>query len=216
MVALRARRRSLHWKLSLSILPSPAPQLFQTPLRTSRQSYDDLRFAYLRSPDGGYPADISVPPSRSGSGRRDPSSQADASSGPASNGVFDPLSLEDESPWKKYYKDLEVKKEIRKDVERTQVDPCMSLAPGEPLSTDRRLPFAASPTCPTSRPTMPGSCSRQFSSCTARCTQTSRTVRCVRRESIVASYPPNLTRPPPVPIRRSGHARARCCHAARS
>lgn len=119
--------RSLHWKLSLSILPSPAPQLFSTPLRTSRQAYDDLRFAYLRSPDGRYPADISVPPSRSGVGGHDRSSaQAAAPSDSTSNGVFDPLSLEDESPWKKYYKDLEVKKEIRKDVERTYVDaPCL-------------------------------------------------------------------------------------------
>jgi TBC1 domain family protein 5 len=108
-------RRSLHWKLALSILPSPTPEIFQTSLQTTRQAYDQLRVSYLRSPDGRYPTDVSVPPS---------STTATYASLPVPNGgggqeVFDPLSLEEESPWKKYYTDLEVRKEIRKDVERT-------------------------------------------------------------------------------------------------
>lgn len=205
--------RSLHWKLSLSVLPSPAPQLFQTPLRTSRQAYDDLRFAYLRSPDGRYPADISVPPSHGGGDR---ASQAAAPSGPTPSGVFDPLSLEDTSPWKKYYKDLEVKKEIRKDVERTYVSALCSPSKDACFAREADLqpPIAASLTCPTSRRITLGSCSRQFCSCIAHCTPTSRTGRYVLPSTTVGHAGPELTRGPFCVAHSAGHARTRSCYAA--
>lgn len=194
-------------------MPSPAPQLFQTPLRTSRQAYDDLRFAYLRSPDGRYPADISVPPSH---GVGDRASQAAAPSGPTPSGVFDPLSLEDTSPWKKYYKDLEVKKEIRKDVERTYVSALCSPSKDACFAREADLqpPIAASLTCPTSRRITLGSCSRQFCSCIAHCTPTSRTGRYVLPSTTVGHAGPELTRGPFCVAHSAGHARTRSCHAA--
>lgn len=61
-----------------------------------------------------------MPPPRAGElDQQATAAAANGAGSSGSNGVFDPLSLEEESPWKKYYKDLEVKKEIRKDVERT-------------------------------------------------------------------------------------------------
>ncbi|CED83991.1 Ypt/Rab-specific GTPase-activating protein GYP6 [Phaffia rhodozyma] len=101
----------------LGLLPSHDPSTFLKPLSTSRVTYDTMRSQYLRAPDGRWAADVSVP---AGVKTRDVGEAAGKSKGDL--GINNPLSLESENPWQSWFRDVELRKEIKKDVERTYPD----------------------------------------------------------------------------------------------
>lgn len=107
---LDKRLRSVYWRAYLGVLPLPSSPKdtfsasYTFALHRSRREWDELRERYLTAPDG-----------RSISG-----STLSASSNKAPVSI-DPLSLESSNPWGDWFKDLELREELRKDVLRTQV-----------------------------------------------------------------------------------------------
>ena len=110
----------------LGLLPAPAPlpssppaaarEPYELLLAQQRSAYTHLRERYLRSPDGRWVAD--------GDGEG-----AGATSGAVGEvlarvedlRVNNPLGLDEENPWTGWFRDVELRKEIRKDVQRTCV-----------------------------------------------------------------------------------------------
>ncbi|RIA91486.1 hypothetical protein C1645_767340 [Glomus cerebriforme] len=91
--------RSVCWKLYLAYLPSLDTATWPLTLHKERQHYADLRQKYITSP---------------------------ASENENDNindlNVNNPLSLDQANPWQEYFKDTELRKIIRQDVERTFPD----------------------------------------------------------------------------------------------
>ncbi|KAI8904461.1 rab-GTPase-TBC domain-containing protein, partial [Gorgonomyces haynaldii] len=85
--------RSLQWKLWLEILP-PNEDGWSISLSKERQCYDELKTKFLLNP-----SEI----------------KGDLESN-------NPLTLEEDSPWQQYYKDLDLKQTIEQDVKRTFPD----------------------------------------------------------------------------------------------
>ncbi|BGP01268.1 Rab-GTPase-TBC domain-domain containing protein [Rhodotorula toruloides] len=126
--------RSLTWRYFFDLLPAPTP-LPSTPpsssssalptysllLSRSRTSYDELRERYLRAPDGRWVADGAT-------GEADgvatvPSNKANGAAGGHLRKVEvkanNPLGLDEENPWQAWFEDLDLRKMIRQDVQRT-------------------------------------------------------------------------------------------------
>lgn len=102
--------RSLRWKLCLNVLSSSNVAIWPDALRRHRRQWADLAHDYLRAPDGTWVE-----------GAR----PVDATNGSASSGhapTFDPLGSDSGNPWPGWYKDLELRKIIRQDVDRTFPD----------------------------------------------------------------------------------------------
>ncbi|CAG8524741.1 6773_t:CDS:10 [Paraglomus brasilianum] len=91
--------RSVCWKLYLSYLPSVDTSTWSLTLHKERQHYADLRQKYITSPTSESDVDNTIDLS-----------------------VNHPLSLDESNPWQQYYKDTELQKIIRQDVERTFPD----------------------------------------------------------------------------------------------
>lgn len=77
-------------------------------MSAARRDYDELRKRYLIAPDGRWASDCS-----GGDGYA-------ASSGDGE--VYDPLSTEEDSPWRTWFAHLELRATIRQDVDRTFPD----------------------------------------------------------------------------------------------
>ncbi|CAG8440468.1 11923_t:CDS:10 [Diversispora eburnea] len=92
--------RSVCWKLYLSYLPSLDISTWTLTLHKERQHYADLRQKYITSPVS--------------------ETENDNTSNDLS--VNNPLSLDQANPWQEYFKDTELRKIIRQDVERTFPD----------------------------------------------------------------------------------------------
>ncbi|GAA5828376.1 hypothetical protein JCM3770_000100 [Rhodotorula araucariae] len=126
--------RSLSWRFFLGLLPaptslaspsdaslpaSPVREPYSRVLGPARDAYAQLRERYLRSPDGRWVSD--------GDGEGDgevapPPPPAGENEGPRKVEdlrVNNPLGLDDENPWTGWFRDVELRKEIRKDVQRT-------------------------------------------------------------------------------------------------
>ncbi|KAG9303580.1 hypothetical protein G9A89_018476 [Geosiphon pyriformis] len=91
--------RSICWKLYLSYLPSLDTSTWPLTLQKERQHYGDLRQKYITSPNSD----------SENEGFNDLT-------------VNNPLSLDQANPWQEYFKDTELRKIIRQDVERTFPD----------------------------------------------------------------------------------------------
>nr|CAG8564956.1 2542_t:CDS:10 [Entrophospora candida] len=91
--------RSVCWKLYLSYLPSPDISTWTLTLHKERQHYADLRQKYITNPNTESDNDI----------------MDDLT-------VNNPLSLDQANPWQEYFKDTELRKIIKQDVERTFPD----------------------------------------------------------------------------------------------
>ncbi|KAJ7685110.1 rab-GTPase-TBC domain-containing protein [Mycena polygramma] len=108
--------RSLAWKLFL--LPDeplqPSPDAVATPplptLRVSRKKFAELLMKHMRAPDGSYEEGFVVPGSSLSPERRASASNLDTNN---------PLSLDNENPWKEWFASVELRKTILQDVERT-------------------------------------------------------------------------------------------------
>ncbi|KAI8854191.1 rab-GTPase-TBC domain-containing protein [Chytridium lagenaria] len=87
--------RSLHWKIYLEYLPSLETNAWPSVLQKERHGYEDLKKRFAFDPSRGATKELEV---------------------------NNPLSLDDESPWSQYFKDTELVKIIRQDVERTMPD----------------------------------------------------------------------------------------------
>ncbi|GAA5950232.1 hypothetical protein JCM3765_004248 [Sporobolomyces pararoseus] len=130
---LETSLRSLCWRYFFSLLPSPS-SLAASPSTTStfstyslllsrqRSEYEDLREQYLRAPDGGWIKD------GESEGTGEKSSRGESSVSTIGNGkrpvkvdvkVNNPLGLEENNPWQSWFADLELRKTIRQDVQRT-------------------------------------------------------------------------------------------------
>lgn len=113
---------SLRRQYFFGLLPSPdAPSSstitrYSILLERSRGEYSELRDRFLRSPDGRWIDDGEERHSRrasSGKGRASTKEKEVAVQ------LNNPLSLDESSPWKAWFKDLELRRMIRQDVERT-------------------------------------------------------------------------------------------------
>lgn len=119
--------RSLHWRYFFSLLPSPAPLSFSTRapysllLARSRSEYAELSARYLRSPDGGLVNDGDGDSLGNASNGNEKASRLPDVLGLSGLGVQvnNPLSLDSENPWQSWFADLELRKTIRQDVQRT-------------------------------------------------------------------------------------------------
>ncbi|KAJ3327485.1 hypothetical protein HDU76_011722 [Blyttiomyces sp. JEL0837] len=89
--------RSLYWKIYLEYLPSLETEAWPLVLQKERNGYDDLKKRFIFDPN------------------REAQKMGDMS-------LNNPLSLAEESPWTQYFKDTELQKLIRQDVERTMPD----------------------------------------------------------------------------------------------
>ncbi|GES82722.1 TBC1 domain family member 5-like isoform X5 [Rhizophagus clarus] len=89
--------RSVCWKLYLAYLPGLDNATWPLALHKERQHYTDLRQKYITSPEN------------------DSNSANDLN-------INNPLSLDQANPWQEYFKDTELRKIIRQDVERTFPD----------------------------------------------------------------------------------------------
>ncbi|PKK67028.1 RabGAP/TBC [Rhizophagus irregularis] len=89
--------RSVCWKLYLAYLPGLDSATWPLALHKERQHYADLRQKYITSPDN------------------DNNNANDLN-------INNPLSLDQANPWQEYFKDTELRKIIRQDVERTFPD----------------------------------------------------------------------------------------------
>ncbi|ORX33597.1 rab-GTPase-TBC domain-domain-containing protein [Kockovaella imperatae] len=105
-------------------------ELYPTSLADSRARYDTLRSKYLVAPDGRWAADCSAPrgavysasTAHSEADRSTRQSPSLHQGPPASPGSWDPLSLSSDNPWKSWFAQMELRNEIRRDVERTFPD----------------------------------------------------------------------------------------------
>ncbi|KAI1784049.1 RabGAP/TBC [Ganoderma leucocontextum] len=84
------------------------------PLRSAREDYQRLLMDKMRAPDGGYEEGFTVP----GSGASPPRSDKGGGNLEKNN----PLSLDDENPWREWFASAELRKTILQDVERTFPD----------------------------------------------------------------------------------------------
>ncbi|KAK4051847.1 hypothetical protein OIV83_002552 [Microbotryomycetes sp. JL201] len=111
--------RSLHWRYFFGLLPSPSVQsrssvpTYGVILNHSRAEYSSLREQYLRAPDGHWVND----------GATQLKSDINAPERPSSIAmnvqVNNPLGLDDANPWSTWFQDLELRRTIRQDVQRT-------------------------------------------------------------------------------------------------
>ncbi|GAA6060702.1 hypothetical protein JCM10212_003323 [Sporobolomyces blumeae] len=135
--------RSLSWRFFFSLLPSPATladagststspsssnhAAYSVLLARQRTDYDDLRERYLRAPDGGWIHDgestnDAVLAGTSGASKEngnDRSTTGNARPVKVDAKVNNPLGLEQDNPWQSWFSDLELRKTIRQDVQRT-------------------------------------------------------------------------------------------------
>ncbi|KAH6571261.1 hypothetical protein BASA60_007269 [Batrachochytrium salamandrivorans] len=88
--------RSLYWKIYLDIVPCISTEAWHLVLEKERRGYTDLKEKYIF----------------------DPTKLKEAADWSLNN----PLSLAEDSPWKQYFVDLELRKLILQDVERTLPD----------------------------------------------------------------------------------------------
>ncbi|KAI8925282.1 rab-GTPase-TBC domain-containing protein [Entophlyctis helioformis] len=88
--------RSLYWKIYLDVVPSITSEAWQLVLEKERRGYSDLKEKYIF----------------------DPSKLKEATDWSLNN----PLSLAEDSPWKQYFADVDLRKVIMQDVERTFPD----------------------------------------------------------------------------------------------
>ncbi|KAH7107355.1 RabGAP/TBC [Auriculariales sp. MPI-PUGE-AT-0066] len=111
--------RSLAWKLfmfpgpPLSTPVSPARLLNE--LHSFRREYVELLSDKMRAPDGGYEEGFTLP----GPGQNQPVKRAKVDLGWETN---NPLSLDDQNPWREWFAALELRKTIAQDVDRTFPD----------------------------------------------------------------------------------------------
>jgi len=89
--------RSLCWKIFLDYLPNLETSTWQIEINKERQHYEDLKSKFIFDPNK-------------------------TKNGEKNWNVNNPLSLEEESPWKQYFENNELQKTIRQDVERTFPD----------------------------------------------------------------------------------------------
>ncbi|PCH38432.1 RabGAP/TBC [Wolfiporia cocos MD-104 SS10] len=112
--------RSLAWKLFLvqgEPLQTPADVISVSPLealRALRKEYVDLLLERMRAPDGSYEDGLIVP----GTGAQPPRVERSGQNLERNN----PLSLDDENPWREWFASVELRKTISQDVERTFPD----------------------------------------------------------------------------------------------
>ncbi|GAA5991738.1 hypothetical protein JCM11641_004848 [Rhodosporidiobolus odoratus] len=134
--------RSLSWRYFFDLLPSPAPlpssptaraetyQTYSLLLSHSRSRYTSLRERYLRSPDGNWIQDGPSAGEGGEKGGEEKQSAALRSSGGSGKGgkaqlakadarMNNPLGQDEGNVWNQHFEDLELRKEIRKDVQRT-------------------------------------------------------------------------------------------------
>lgn len=110
--------RALAWKYLLLFKTPLATVGSQPPieqLRQSRRRYVELLKQHLRAPDGSFEEWVEIP-------GFDPN-PADKGSNPADLTRNNPLSLDLDSGWHDWFESIELRKTIRKDVERTFVRP---------------------------------------------------------------------------------------------
>ncbi|CAG8444602.1 4847_t:CDS:10 [Funneliformis mosseae] len=91
--------RSVFWKLYLAYLPSLDTATWPLTLHKERQHYANLRQKYIINP-----------------------ASESENDGASDLSVNNPLSLDQANPWQEYFKDTELRKIIRQDVERTFPD----------------------------------------------------------------------------------------------
>ncbi|BGP14289.1 hypothetical protein JCM10213v2_002234 [Rhodosporidiobolus nylandii] len=134
--------RSLNWRYFFSLLPSPTTlpspsasadtfHTYSLQLSSSRSHYASLRERYLRAPDGKWVQDgaFSAGGQEEKGKTEDNGLRSSAGSGKGAKMLQkadasrnNPLGLEEENPWSSWFEDLELRKEIRKDVQRTFPD----------------------------------------------------------------------------------------------
>ncbi|KAK4058404.1 hypothetical protein OIO90_000562 [Microbotryomycetes sp. JL221] len=129
--------RSLHWRYFFGLLPSPAVptsttySTYKVVLSHSRAEYSSLCETYLRAPDGHWVNDgsstlplgrtSSSSPTSNGAGAAAaaPPAAAATTSKQLNVQVNNPLGLDDDNPWSTWFEDLELRRTIRQDVQRT-------------------------------------------------------------------------------------------------
>jgi hypothetical protein len=89
--------RSLCWKIFLDYFPNLETSTWQFEINKERQHYEDLKNKFIFDPNKANKEEINW-------------------------NVNNPLSLEEESPWKQYFDNTELQKTIKQDVERTFPD----------------------------------------------------------------------------------------------
>lgn len=113
----------MHLQYFFGLLPSPTGPSSSTSSSTAqllaraRSEYSDLRDKYLRSPDGGWVND-----GEQGSAGGPKSPRTTAAQGPKVKldlNVNNPLGLDEGNQWSAWFKDLELRRVIRQDVQRT-------------------------------------------------------------------------------------------------
>lgn len=106
-----------HTQFYLGLLPPPTSlNLFASAISIQRENYNTLRESFLVAPDGRWADDCSRP-EYNGEGSSKP-----ISASRNAQTTFDPLSLDEQSPWKTWYAHLELRKVIMQDVDRTFPD----------------------------------------------------------------------------------------------
>lgn len=137
--------RSLHWRVSnyqrvcvlphmnpqadpvspcvpqyfFGLLPSPSPpsastwSAYEIALQHSRSDYEQLRTRFLTSPDGTWVNDGASSTSHS------PKLSGHTNMKTAEVQVNNPLGLDSANPWSSWFQDLELRRTIRQDVQRT-------------------------------------------------------------------------------------------------
>ncbi|GEM06910.1 TBC domain protein, Rab GTPase activator [Rhodotorula toruloides] len=127
--------RSLTWRYFFELLPAPTPPpsvssssslstlpTYSLLLSQARTAYEELRERYLRAPDGRWAADGET----GGADNPAPAPPTSKANGVASGHLRkvdvkanNPLGLDDENPWQAWFEDLDLRKMIRQDVQRT-------------------------------------------------------------------------------------------------
>lgn len=124
------------WKYFFGLLPSPSSlsadtgstsnsttySTYSLLLSRQRSEYSDLRERFLRAPDGGWIKDGET----NEDGNRGRTSSENGGEKSATGRpvkvdakVNNPLGLEEDNPWQSWFADLELRKTIRQDVQRT-------------------------------------------------------------------------------------------------
>ena len=96
--------------------PPTSLNLFASAISLQRENYNTLRESFLVAPDGRWADDCSRPDVNG------ESSTKTTSAGRNAQTTFDPLSLDEQSPWKTWYAHLDLRKVIMQDVDRTFPD----------------------------------------------------------------------------------------------